>query len=481
MNKNNTRLHNTIAWLSDDKVYLYLGHIFFIAYLLGTLIYYKERLLNCDAGYYTFHMVNHEEVFVKHGRLISHFTQWFPIAMIKLGAGLKTVLITYSGSFGVWFYGLFLVAAHVFKSPRGGLFMALALGMTMRYKHYAAHTEITFALVVASLLYVWITCNKENISWYSKRAYWIILAILSCWLYIIHPIIILPLGILLGAEYFYGRHYKNPAFYISVLGILLVFGLKFYDVSQDPYESEKTSLLANLSDVWSNMDSYYAYHIVKFYFNTEYVFPLLVTICCGAYLLYRKHFMPVITMVLGTLVLLMVVLLTHTYLRGDVYYMIDGYLGMLGMVWAGAVYFFLRKSEKRGNLNLVLIVLTFFCMDRIHDKHTFFEDRLDGYTETLNLYPESSKLFVPQEYMDWDKIWFPYETPLESLILTSIEGKEHSRTLYIDYDNKGYSWVEGRDSTFLMFTNRPDLSELNPKFFKLPIGPYKLADGVTWK
>ena len=57
----------------------WLGHLFFITFILWCALYYQERLFNNDAAYYTWHMTAKEYPFVLHNRYINIFTQgWGP-------------------------------------------------------------------------------------------------------------------------------------------------------------------------------------------------------------------------------------------------------------------------------------------------------------------------------------------------------------------------------------------------------------------
>ena len=468
--------------INSNKIYLGTGHLFFICFLLGTIYYFAERLLNNDAAYYSFHVVNYESFFIKHERYISYFTQWLPILLAKAGCNLKTVLISYSAIFGIWFYGLYILIAHVWKSPKTGLLLVLALCLTMRYKHYAGHTEITFAIAVATTLFAWVIVPKDNLGWYSKKMDWLIKILFILWLYIIHPIIIIPLAMMLGIDIIVNKRWRNLDHLAFVLVLLLSFGVRFITVAKDSYESGKVSILSTGLEVFTNPEKYYVFHIVKRYFDKEYHIVFLFFMFCFVYLFLKKELLPAIGLFLGNLCILALVIVTYSYLKGDVLIMIDGYLGMMGMVIGYTIYLVADRIKKENIFAAAVALLVLFCTVRIQSKSKFMKQRLDYYAQTFRLYPENSKLYAPLKLHDWSKLWYPYEVPIESLMWSSMEGKMPSKTIYIDYDAKNIIEKFPQSDVLYLFDSPMSISRLNPKFFKLPNDePYKKIDSVAWK
>jgi hypothetical protein len=463
-------------------LYIAIGHVTFLLFLLITAVYFKERLLNCDAAYYTFHVINYEEFFVKHERYISYFTQWLPLLMIKLGASLKVVMMAYSVAFGLWFYGLFLMAAHWWKNPRGGLYIALALFLAMRYKHFAGHTEITFAIAVASLLVVWVTTDKSGIKWYNPWIDRLFKLLFILWLYIIHPIIIIPLAFVLGIDVIYHKRWKDWEHWIFLFLLGLAFVIRFMTVAKDSYESGKINILASASEVFSHPEDYYVFQIVNKYLIQEYI-PALILL--GGVLIWmsiKKRFLTVLTLIIGTALITALVIVTYSYLQGDIYIMIDGYLGMLGMIWGFGFYLYLLYSKRHSWQPIVLSLLLLYSLGRIWEKHYVLEYRLEGFSQTFDMYPDQPKLFAPLALHDWDILWYPYEIPLETLMLSSLKGPEHSKTLFIDYDVLGTKGYLDSTDFFISFNNKMPIADLNPKFFRLSSEkPYFLIDDVSWE
>ncbi|MFK7932510.1 MAG: hypothetical protein AB8G22_03315, partial [Saprospiraceae bacterium] len=233
-------LNRSITESQSQRVITIIGHLFFSTFLFGCIWYYQERLLAFDAAYYTFHLLNYEEVFVKHNRYISYFTQGVGLGAIKSGASMKTVMMIYSGMFGVWYYAIFLFIRYVLKNYQAVLLLIFSLALTMRYKHYAGHTEITFAIAVATLLFAWMTARQENVAETQDRRYlkdtsylnhrwyyWLGLLLICAWLYVIHPIIVLPLSAWFAADILYHNRWRDWRNWLSIGVVWATFAMKF--------------------------------------------------------------------------------------------------------------------------------------------------------------------------------------------------------------------------------------------------------------
>ena len=125
--------------------------------------------------------------------------------------------------------------------------------------------------------------------------------------------------------------------------------------------------------------------------------------------------------------------------------------------------------------------LLIYSSDRIISRGEFFTKRLAYYEKTFDMYPEHSKLFVPMSLHDWERLYYPYEIPAESLILTCMEGKENCKTLYMDYDRKGAALYLDSEQQFLFFNNQVSYNKINTNFFNLPVEPYLPIDKVAWR
>jgi hypothetical protein len=399
-----------------------------------------------------------------------------------MGISLKWVLVSYSTIFGLWFYGLYILIAHLWKSPKEALILILALCLTMRYKHYAGHTEITFAIAVATTLFAWILVDKSKLLWCSNRVDWVIKTVFILWLYIIHPIIIVPLGIILAIDFVLHKRWNSLNHLLFLVLLFSSFILRFMTVANDSYETGKISVLSKAQEVFTNPEQYYVFNIIKGYFDKEYHVIMFFFLCCLVILLFNKKIIPALGLLLGSIFLLALVIVTYSYLRGDLLLMIDGYLGMLGMIIGYGIYLASNEIKSKMIFTSLIGVLIIFCLFRIQSKSKFMSKRLQYYSQTFELYPGKNKLFALLVLHDWDKMWYPYEIPLETLMLSALQGKQYSKTIFIDYNQKNLILKYPQTDVFYLFDGTMNINQLNPKFFHLnPEEKYQKIEKVAWK
>ena len=464
---------------SESKQLLIIGHLGFLFYILMCVLFYKERLLNNDAGYYSFHVVNYEEYFVKHGRYISYFTQSLSLLIIKLGGSLKAALLAYSVSSALWFYGLFLLAVYWLRSTKGGLFILLSLILTMRYKFYAGHTEITFAIAVASFLIVWILTNKDHLKNWKPIHTYCGTFILSCWLLIIHPIIVVPLFMVLGFFFLFYELYKDKWYWGNLVTMAALFAIRYVFVAQDGYESEKMGLLSDLS-VFTNPGDFYVYDIMVDYFESYIIISMLVFLISIIGLLLKKKILPSLYFLVCFVLLSIIIIMPHNYLRSNIYIMIDGYIAMYGMIIALALYYFYHQYLQIGkSFQYVILALVLISSIKIFKKHDFYENRLEQYKILLKEQSElgHSKIFLPYNMHDWDQFWFPYEVPLESLMISAMDDQTPEGTIFIDDQNRGFDKTAPGKNFIAFYSDLP----LNPRYFSKDTSQYVLVKDVPWK
>ncbi|MEL7020499.1 MAG: hypothetical protein AAGK47_02710, partial [Bacteroidota bacterium] len=182
-----------------------VGHLFFVSWIVISWIFYTERIVNFDTAYYTFKLIVDQAFFFPHERYINLFTQWLPLLLIELEAPLATVLRAYSVSFCVLYYLLFLTAVYLFRNPAGGLFIALTLLLTMRYKFWMSVSETPSSLAFAALLIAWLSTDKSQFPRLKGWQDWMI----SCGLILLvalgHPLVALPIGVYYVFDFLYGK------------------------------------------------------------------------------------------------------------------------------------------------------------------------------------------------------------------------------------------------------------------------------------
>jgi hypothetical protein len=181
------------------------------------------------------------------------------------------------------------------------------------------------------------------------------------------------------------------------------------------------------------------------------------------------------------IVLSVIIITTHSYLNGNIYIMIDGYIAMYGMIIAMSLFYFYEQySNYLRSLVPIVLILVATSSIKIFKKHSFYENRLDNYIQLIQEQSELgvSKIFLPYNMHDWDQFWFPYEIPLESLMISALDKDTPSGTIFIDDQNRGFDKVTNPRKQFIAFYSE---MPLNPRYFELDTSRYVFIDKVPWK
>ncbi len=464
-----------------DRILLVCGHLFFLVLILCCLFLYQERLLAFDTAYYTFHLLTYEEFFIKHGRYISYLTQWVPLLGIHLHWPLPSVFSSFSVSFYIWFYLFFILISHGFRSISGGTLLVFALCLGMRYKFFAAISEITFAIAIAALLIAWLANRPAR--WQLGPIDFLIVGLCLLGLFGAHLAVFVPIAAFLIFQRLYEWDWMNWKQWVMPMLIFGVLALKFFFVQGDSYESDKMSALFDpnlIKDLYENPGDYFIYTALKSYLIREYL-PLLIAFLGSVVWLFSKGKTGAgILILLTAMAWLGSIILTYSYLRGPVYIMLDGYLAVFGLI-AGIPFYYFLKENRQTTWAIAAVGLIVFSTIRMVEKRHFYRQRLTHIQGTFALHPEETKLLVPQSLFEWDVMWYPYEIPHESLMLTALDGPETCKTIFINIDAvQDADWLES--SGFLQFNGALDIHALNRSpYFELAPQPYIRVDTVSWK
>jgi len=85
--------------ITGISVFGVLGHLSFFILLLGAVYFYKERILFADSAFQFFKIVNFEKINIEAARYGAILPEFPLLLAMKLGIGLKMLLIIYSVSF----------------------------------------------------------------------------------------------------------------------------------------------------------------------------------------------------------------------------------------------------------------------------------------------------------------------------------------------------------------------------------------------
>lgn len=460
-----------------DRVLRWIGHLFFGLLLLMSLLYYQERLLHFDAANYTFQLLYFADFYIGHGRWISAPTQLLPLLAIKMGASLRTVLLIYSASFILFYYLIYLLIVYGFRQAKVGLFLALALCLTMRYKFYGPVGEVILSIGSVALLLGWLW-RGEVLSHLSARWNYMLSFVLMVILILTgHPFAALSMLFVMGFHWISTRNWWDAEFWIMMGTALLLLGRKYLSLQQEgSYEAGQMDNLQEGVKILGNFQDYYVFDRIIYFLDTEYTFPFAIFCLCLLLLMYKRKWLLVVFILLSHIGMLAAIMVSFSYLNDPIYILLDGYLTHLGVIWALPMVYVLLEEQRVWSLALMVLLLG-FGLDRIHGKRIFFQQRMEIIGSIMEPGTEQGhkKLLHHMDHFDWQRLWLPWAVGVETLMHSALEGPEKASTLYYQqarFDEEEHA--KAKDA-FLGVQYDPFLFELDSlpaQWFLLPEGSY---------
>jgi hypothetical protein len=462
---------------STEWPWYLMGHVFFGIMLLMSLLLYQERMLAMDSAYYAFRLIVRQDFYTGHERYISYLPQLLPLLAIKLGGSLKVVLMAYSAGFILFYYAAYNIIVYLFRNPAAGLFLALSLGLSMRYKFYGPVGEIVLSIVYLALLLGWLTKPKQR---FSTLPAWLDVFIglgIASLLTTAHPFISITTAMGLGFVLIFQKEWKNLRYWITSAYTLVLLLFTFALSEQNAYEAQRIDPFKEAWQVLCHFEDYYLSEVLLRYFDTQYALPFVVFLISLVLLVIKKRYFVALYLGFSFLLLLSIIFVMYAYLGADIFIMLDGYLVHLGVIWALPLAFHWQQEQQRWMVP-VLAFLLLFSLARINDSKAFFQQRLAYLENALEQHtpPEHPKAVAYLENFNYEKLWIGWALSSETLLLSSLKGPEGSRSIYLA-DKRGD--LDGRFDEPNLYLNvpfAPDFiknDDLPLQYFQLPKVPYR--------
>lgn len=465
--------------LTERQFCLGLGHLGMFAFVFFSIYFYQERLFLIDASYYTYNILHEETFFIAHNRFINYFNQWLPLLMMKMGVGLKGVLISYSLSFMLFYYAIFAIVAYLFKNHKAALFMVVTLVLSCRFKHFMAVTETTNTLAMSFLFIGWVTRDRY-LSHTSERKEWGVALFIMLSLLIGHPIIFLPLLSFMAFYLVFYKQLKNPYAWLTLAFVLLALFLRYKVLPTSGYEQNKMAALDKMGDTMNNFFDQWTYHHLKEYTIKHFKYGYYLYLIGLLALLYMRRYLSALVS-LATMCAFVVVVVV-IYYQGESVNMLESYYTYFGYFWGFTLLAVFSKLEAPKLVRWAPVVLILFISFRslfLHGGH--HTDRLE-YIYSLSEEAHqngSSKTLYPKSKMDGNTVIVPWSVSFSTLMYSTLKDPEDSRTVYLYSDKeiqKGK--IKPEEETFLGATfNLKQFKEkdIPKRFFKLKEGEYYMV------
>jgi len=448
------------AWLSPALLFVLL---------VGSVAFYRERMLFIDAPHMLFRIINEGNFRIEQHRYGSFISQLLPLLGAKLHLPLRWVLMLYS--FG--FYLFYLMASLLLvRMGQYGLAVLMGLYFTVLISatYYWPNNEVHQGIVWLLLAFGMHACMADDMrNRYLRMLLFIVIFFLAIWT---HPLVI-PAALYLWVFFLAGkwRHQDGKqALWIPSGVLLLLCVIKIYTGMHDWYDSGKIDLVTHV-DTHKLKDLVHSPQLHYFIWNCLHRYWLFTTLTIAGLLvlLFQRRYMLFMMTVVALCGYVGLVCITF-WEEGPRWYMESEYVPLVLIGCAPFVYYLLPKIKPCYALALLAVVYTLrlvciyhaaapftnriILMDHMRDKMK--EKHLTKVIISNQLSETASRSLI----MTWG-------APVESLYISALKG-EHPQSTFIFMNPKE---IMSADTTarniFLGCFERSSDSQLNARYFEI--------------
>jgi len=346
----------------QSRILTIIGHLGMLSILAMAYWLWEERSIVFDNSLYSYKMIWRESFYIPHDRKINYLWQWIPVLALKFGVSLPTFLKFVSVAPILFLYSVFAFISHVLKNKLASVYFVLSLVILARYKFYSAISEVYLSMAFAALMLAWLTVDRSRLLEVGKRTYLIIGLILISLAYLGHPLIFYPLGVVILFDYGMQKNWKSLNHFLWLGYTSLLFLIRYMSTSSGSYEGKVVESFHKTGfglDFISKTADLYTMDIFWRYVETQWSFPLVVCTLMLLYLIYKKKYLGVASLVLASVVWILFVCNLCSYLERPYLFMIEGYLGLWSLILlAPMLYIEVDKKELAYFNNITLNLWT---------------------------------------------------------------------------------------------------------------------------
>jgi hypothetical protein len=449
------------------KYAAYLTLALMVILSIGSVVFYKERLLFSDATHNLFRIINYNTVQVEAERYGIAITQYFPLWGARLHLSLGTLMMLYSTAFYVFYLGTILLLIFYFKEYELAVLYGMYMTLFVSLAYYYLNNE-----GVALLFLAMATNNRlarKNTPLYIAVPVFIITVFLALWT---HPLVMFPavfLWFFLWLDRAVWPYTQRQTIIYTGILLLLAF-LKFWQGKDHGYDGGRIEVVTafhmdKLKDITS------APQFRFFVKNCIYDYWLFVIVLLvGFYtLLRRRAFLQtaLVASVTGVYILLLIV--TFWGVDFNKFHLEIEYMP-LGVIAAAAFVYYTLRTLSRNVAIVAIVVIYVVRLGYMAEAGTAYKHRI-AMLENINITMKSkglTKVILTPPWETADKeLLMKWGAPAESMVLSQLAGEVPQRTFIFMNEDELKRFNTQSNDTLLGCFQKFAAGKLNGRYFTL--------------
>jgi hypothetical protein len=409
-----------------------IGHLFFLVYILFTVIFYKERVIFYDSSFHLFKIINFDSYSIEASRYSSFFVQTIIVLGLQLGLSLKLMVLLYSVSYPIIFYICFLICVYVFKHLPSALIMIFSLVVGQGHVWFCPIADTHQTLVFCALFYGWLNFQatmKTGVLSLSVSALLALLCLYS------HPVSVFVLTFVTVYHLSLQKKIYKPLPVIIGCMVVLYLVVKLYTTPANSYEGSFFTNVRNFTQVLPGFFSLSPFKfIAKMYIGT-YFLPTLFGIASVIILVRQKQIKALWVFILGIAGLFLVTIVSYYQGDSDVQ-MERAFMPIVFFGFFPVAHFFAGEMEGFNMSKWVAptVVCAILLLGLAHIKSIgrLYSSRISNLYELLDRTKGSdgAKFLVTEQDLK-DLPVITWTLPFETMCLSALNNPDEAKTLYM--------------------------------------------------
>lgn len=452
----------------------YSGHFIFLILFFLSIFFVFERTLYADSAYFVFNIINDEFFFVAADRFGSLFPQLLVIVSVKLGCSLEVILYVFSVSYILFYYLIYNIVVYGLKNVNAGLLIALSLLFCTQRSFFMAGYDINLAVIFSVLFYAFLEWyySKKSIALVCFGSISILIILLA---FFTHPVIVFSLLFIIAFVIIDRGLFKNYELYLFFGFVLISAYTKTLFIEEDSYEGGFITQTGNFVECVKNFRSLYSTVFFISRLSSLYLFIAVISFFVFCYYLLKKEYLKFLLVFFSASCYLIVV--NIVFYKGDSDMMMERvYMQLMIIVLIPFFKDFYAKNHYPGYLNFLLLLMILVSTERIVNAGQIYRKRVEYVAGIIEHYKneKQAKYILDKENLNNDLILVPWAFAIETLLYSSLNGIEGSKTFYLS-DNPATIDYDKKDKAIFLavpFWQNWNTNKLNESYFYLPKQTY---------
>ena len=450
----------------DNPFLRKLGYTVWLAMLVMSLVFYKERAFFMDAGFQLFNLINEQTIQIYHYRFVTAIPQILPYFLLKMGAPLSALAMSFSAAYILFYLLVYHLLVKYLKNDLLGWVLIFLFTLISFDTFY--HIQSEFYLGLSLLLLTFgIALHAPAL-----RRGWVWAAMLPLMVTLgfshkLSLIFFLFLWLFFGLTFKELRHWRYLVFlgvFVLIAAIKSAFFTNWYEAAkQVDFRNNWDTYFPNFHTIPANL--IFLKRCLLYY----YLLPVLL-LAVSIFYFMKKEWLKLGLMWSFSLGFLLLYNISDPQAPYRFYSEVT-YLPLSIFVAAPFLFDVVGKQANKMSryTRIFFIALILLRLTTIAWNHRTF-DQLFTWIESQTAKSEqlgTNRFLMKKENAPMDTVIMEWGVPFTAMHLSALKNPKAAKTLLILPDFEKYRELLGEDHYFLSPFKAIESGELNEKYYDL--------------